>query len=81
VAQGSLLLASPQQGVSPAGVSSRVLEVYVCTLVKLLLVWSSSHTDLGPGEMSLHVVSRNVTCQCEMLWAGVEGPCLHRPET
>jgi hypothetical protein len=50
------------------------------TLSNLLLVWCSSHNDLVPGEMSLCAVTRNVMCQCEMLWTGVKGSCLHRPE-
>jgi hypothetical protein len=64
----------------PAGASSRAAETHSHTLGKLLLVWCSSHTDLGPGEMSLPAVARNVTCWCEMLWARVKGHCLHRPE-
>jgi hypothetical protein len=53
-AQGSLLLASAQQEVSPSRSISRAPEAHGCTLGKLLLVWCSSHTDLGPREMSLH---------------------------
>jgi hypothetical protein len=45
-----------------------------------LLVWHSSHTNLGPKENVLFCIAKNVTCQCEGLWAGVEGPCLYRPE-
>jgi hypothetical protein len=41
----------------PAGASSRAPEVHSCTLGKHLLVWCSSHTDLGPGVISLHVVT------------------------
>jgi hypothetical protein len=63
----------------PAGASSRVPEAHGHTLGKHLLIWHLSHTDLGPGEMSLHDC-QNVMCQCEMLWPGVEGPCFHRPE-
>jgi hypothetical protein len=57
VAQGSLLLVSPQQGVS-----GRVLRAHGHTLGKLLLVWFSSHIDLGRREMSLHVEARSVKC-------------------
>jgi hypothetical protein len=69
------------RGFLPAeGVYNRVLEAHGHTLGKLLLDWHSSHTNLGSGEMSLCVVTRNVTCWCEMLCAGVKGSCLHRPE-
>jgi hypothetical protein len=44
------------------------------TLGMPLLVWCSRHTDFGPEERSPFVVAK-------MLCAGVEGPCLHRPES
>jgi hypothetical protein len=63
-AQGSLLLASPQQGVPPAGVSSRVLEAHGLTLGKLLLVWCSVILTLIQ-ERCPFMVTRNVAGQCQ----------------
>jgi hypothetical protein len=42
----------------PAGASSRVLDTYSHTLGMPLWVLCSSHTNLGPGEMSLRVVAK-----------------------
>jgi hypothetical protein len=67
------------RGFPPEGVSSRAPEAHGRTLGKLLLAWCSVILTLVQ-ERCPFVVARNVTCQCEMLWAGVEGSCLHRPE-
>jgi hypothetical protein len=79
-AQGSLLLAIPQQGVPLAGASSRVPDTHGWTL--------GMHAPVGLALKSHWPWSRrnvpswgcqNVMCQFEVLWVGVEGPCLHRP--
>jgi hypothetical protein len=71
---GSLLLASPPQGVSSSRSVNRVQETHSHALGMPLLVWHSSHTDLGPGDHGY------VICQSEVLWAHIKSPCLHRPE-
>jgi hypothetical protein len=46
------------RGFPPRGASSRVPDTHGHTLGMLLLAWHSSHTDLGPGEMSLCAVAK-----------------------
>jgi hypothetical protein len=73
--QGSLLLASPRQGVSPVGTSSRMLDT------------KQSHLSYAPVGLVLMTYRRwsrrkEVTLYvAKMLHAGVEGPCLHRQRT
>jgi hypothetical protein len=68
-----------RRGFLPAEAYSRVADTHCHTLGMPLLVWGSSHTDLGPEEKSLHG-HQNLMCQFEVLRDIVQGLCLHSPE-
>jgi hypothetical protein len=78
-AQGSLILVSPQQGVLPrrsiqqgARHSWLHLRLALAGLVlKSYRPWSKRNVPSCDHQ--------NITCWFEVLWASVEGPCLHKP--
>jgi hypothetical protein len=62
--QGRLLLASPQHGVSPSRSIQQGARGSRVHLRQTSAGLALSRTDLGPGEVSLCVVARNVVGWC-----------------
>jgi hypothetical protein len=64
-AQGSLLFASPQQGVYPRRTIQQGARSLWLHLRQTPASLALSHTNLGPGNESFLVVARNVVGQCQ----------------